>query len=227
MRVEKVNNKKTLFFITSLKTLDENKLKLSSEKYELFLLNQLLKHFDVVIICFNSELSSDCLKIINIHPTKRTIYGNLYSEISSKYSSAINGSKILFFGYHPFLVKELLKIKRRKQCKIVSIVYDYHYAAIKNKPIIKKTLLDILFKKSLKRIRKIDGVIFFNKHANEVFHLDIPIRVHDHSVIKGLDMDEVLLGFITCLPPGFGNGTKVLPVELGSKQLPEVFLSFF
>lgn len=144
---------KLVFLSSSIKTLNINHMKTSSEKFEYELVYNLIINENIDVSIYSDQLkmgdiqSNMNVKLIGIRgKTKVITYKNFHSLLKKINKPDL----IIFYGYDLMKVIGMIWIKYKNKIKTLSFIFDTHQGAIKNFSYVKKNFSNIYFNISIK-----------------------------------------------------------------------------
>lgn len=170
--------KNRLFIFTCITKNSKDLFTTSSEKYEYSLIKELEKSFDVTVISQGGELFPNCVTVSKIKRNRK-----LNKELTAKIDIKSTDT-FLFYGYDFFQISQLLKLKKKYKCNIISFIFDHHNPSIENKRFAYKKLIDFYYKLGTRKINKLDGILLFNEKAINFLKIKVPTFVSKPFVFK-------------------------------------------
>ena len=138
----------------------------STQKYVYDIAEHLSRYVDVKILStaikWGDRESDGRVELIGLNDGSRFLF-NKTSRFFSKYPP--NNSVLVFWGYDFLNVIEMIALRCRFSCKIVSFIFDSHKPAISNYGKIKKGLANLYFALGKYLIRYFDGFMLFQESA--------------------------------------------------------------
>ena len=175
----------------AIRTLDQNKMSSSSDKYVLNFAKGLARFAKVEILASaipsGQTLQDGDLVLTGIRPQKVGRFSlSLYKEIDQVDSLKKHreDAVIIFWGYDLRQIVPLLKLKLRYGYRCVPFVFDHHGIAIQDAVFWKKWLADLFFRAGFMTIRHFDACLLFQEDAAKELRLRKPFWVGKPGMVQ-------------------------------------------
>lgn len=169
-----------LLMISNLPGLDPEGLSTASGKYELSLARGLSAlGVRVTVLSFQAK-RYESEGGIELRPCETANRLTDFSDPARQIEKLLDAdgqtpTVILFFGYNPRLIDALLPFKGR--AKLAAVVYDTHRGTLPGKSLARKAAIEAFYRRGLRKLRRLDGLVLFRQEAAERLKLKIPYCV--------------------------------------------------
>lgn len=177
-----------IFFSDSIKSLNPDSIKTSSEKFEFELAFNLMLYENIKVSIYSSSLNygerqkKSNLELIGIKgSTKRATFKNFNNLIGSNKDTR---KIVIFYGYDLIKNIYLLYIKQKHRLIMLSFIFDTHIGAIEKFHYIKKFISNIYFKIAIGFLKFLDGYILFQEDAVKELNLKKPYYITKPGINK-------------------------------------------
>lgn len=178
-----------IIYSKSLDLLERDSVNTSSKIFEIEFSQSLAQYAKVSIVSYKAE-STLHNKDVKLFPLdkKKSIAKAMKSLIQEKSLFKESQKIIIAFGYDFKIFRQLKKVSKIFDAKLISYTFDTHKGAVKSNNYLKRQLIDFYFQMGIKFLNKTDGIILFNEEAYQEMKLKIPFLIS----MAGINEESIL-----------------------------------
>ncbi|WP_214821078.1 MULTISPECIES: glycosyltransferase [unclassified Exiguobacterium] len=183
-----------IIYSKSLDVMNRSHANTSSKIFEIEFAQSLAQHAKVSVVsyCAKSDMDYKNVRLFSLERDK-TIADAIESTIIKKSLFKESQKVIIAFGYDLKVFKQLKKLSKLYNSKLVSYTFDTHKGVTSSSSFLKKNLINLYFQFGIRYLNNIDGIILFNKEAYKEMKLKIPFLVSKVGINKESIVPDVYL----------------------------------
>ena len=183
-----------VIYSKSLDVINKSHVSTSSKIFEIEFAQSLAQHAKVSIVSYRakSDMHYKNVKLFSLNEDE-TI-ADAIESIICKNSLFEDPQKIIIaFGYDFRIFRQLKKISKLFDTKLISYTFDTHKGATSSSSFLKKNLANLYFQLGMRYLNTIDGIILFNEEAYKEMKLSIPFLISKVGINEESIVSEVYL----------------------------------
>ncbi|WP_214802017.1 glycosyltransferase [Exiguobacterium sp. s194] len=178
-----------ILYSKSLDVIDKNHVNSSSKIFEIEFAQALAQYAKVSIVSYSAKSDMQYKNVSLFSLNKDETIANAIRTTICKNSLFKDSQKIIIaFGYDYRIFRQLKKVSKLYDTKLISYTFDTHKGATNSSGFLKKNLIDLYFRFGIRYVNTIDGIILFNEEAYKEMKLSIPfliskVGINEESIV--------------------------------------------